>query len=102
MTFNERNVILKNEDYVGKVRIAFCDWLNYWVTTGVDSIEDEQIRNNTSLLITLALSNPEVYINKLAVLAISEQAVKEAVEITDINVSTAVTHLLATALPYLL
>ena len=102
MTFNERNTILKSEDYIGKVRIAFCDWLQYWATTGTDSIEDEQVKSNTSLLITLALSNPEVYVTKLANIVISEQAVKEAVEITDANVSTAVTHVLATALPYLL
>lgn len=102
MTYNERNEILMNFDYVGKVRIAFCDWLQYWATIGVDSIEDEQTRNNTDLLIKLALQNLEAYVNKLAILAISEQVIKEAVEITDSDVSTAVTHLLASALSYLL
>ena len=64
MTLNERNSILKSEDYIGKVRIAFCDWLQYWATTGVDNIEDEQVRENTDLFIKLALDNPENYINK--------------------------------------
>lgn len=102
MTLNERNTILKSEDYIGKVRIALCDWLNYWATMGTESIEDEQVRNNTNLFITLALSNPEAYITKLVTLTISESSVKDAVEITDTNVSTAVAHVLASALSYLL
>ena len=102
MTLNERNTILKSEDYIGKVRIALCDWLNYWATMGTESIEDEQVRNNTNLFITLALSNPEAYITKLVTLTISESSVKDAIEITDTNVSTAVAHVLASALSYLL
>ena len=102
MTLNERNTILKSEDYIGKVRIAFCDWLNYWATMGTDIIEDEEVRTNTNTFITFALSNPGIYITKLATLVISEQVIKEAVEITDVNVSTALAHVLATALPYLL
>lgn len=102
MTYNERDEILKNNEYLGKVRIALCDWLQYWATFGVDSIEDQQVRQNTDLFIKLALSNTESYVIKLAILAISESAIKDAEEVTDANVSTAVTHLLATALPYLL
>ena len=102
MTLNERNDILKDSNYMGKVRIAFCDWLEYWATSGTDSIEDEQLREHTNLLINLALSNHEVYVYKLALLAISEPAIKDAVEVTDANVTLAVTNLLATALQYLL
>lgn len=102
MTYNKRDEILKDNEYLGKVRIALCDWLQYWATSGVDSIEDEQVRENTDLFIKLALSNIESYVMKLAILAISESAIKNAEEVTDINVNTAVTHLLATALPYLL
>lgn len=102
MTYNERDEILKNNEYVGKVRIALCDWLQYWATSGVDSIEDEQVRENTDLFIKLALSSTETYVMKLAILAISESAIKDAEEVTDANVNIAVTHLLATALPYLI
>ena len=102
MTLNERNDILQSEEYVGKVRVAFCDWLEYWAVTGTESIEDAQVRENTNLLISLALSNPEAYVNKLAVLTIGEPAVKEAVEVTDANVAVAVSNILARALAYLL
>lgn len=102
MTYNERNEILKNSEYIGKVRIAFCDWLEYWSVNGTESIQDENLRSKTDLLITLALSNLEVYVNKLAVLAIAEPSVKDAVEVTDANVTTAITNLLANALQYLL
>ena len=102
MTFNERNNILKSEEYIGRVRIAFYDWLQYWATVGTENIQDEQIRENTNIFIKMALSNPEAYVNKLAVLSISETAVKEAIEITDVNVQSAIDHLLATALEFLL
>lgn len=102
MTYNERDEILKDNEYVGKVRIALCDWLQYWATNGVNSIEDQQVKENTDLFIKLALSSTEAYVSKLAILAISESAIKEAIEVTDANVNTAVTHLLATALPYLI
>ena len=28
MTFNERDNILKSEEYIGRIRIAFYDWLH--------------------------------------------------------------------------
>ena len=102
MTYNERDTILKDSEYVGKVRIAFCDWMEYWAVNGTASITDPDIRDRTDLLIKLALSNPEAYVNKLAILVISEPAVKDAVEVTDANVNTAVVNLLAHALEYLL
>lgn len=102
MTLNERNDILQSTEYIGKVRIAFCDWLEYWSVVGTSGIADETIRENTDMLIHLALSNPEAYVTKLAILAISEPAVRDAVEVTDANVSTAVTNLLTYALQYLL
>ena len=102
MTLNERNEILQSEEYIGKVRIAFCDWLEYWAVNGTGSIQDEQTREKTDLLIMLALSSQEAYVQKLAILAISEPVVKDAVEVTDANVSAAVTNLLTYALPYLI
>ena len=102
MTLNERDEILRSSDFTGKVRIAFCDWLEYWVVNGTETIEDDKLREDTNLLITLALSNQEFYVNKLAVLAISEPSVRDAVEITDANVSAAVVNLLSYALNYLI
>jgi hypothetical protein len=102
MTFTERDTILQNEDYIGRVRISFYDWLEYWSVTGTSSITDPDKREQTDLLIKMALDRPDNYVNKLAVLAISEPAVKDAVEVTDANVNTAVVNLLAHALPYLI
>lgn len=102
MTYNERNLILRNEDYIGKIRIALCDWVEYWAVLGTAGIEDPDLKELTDSFIKFHLSNPEVYVNKLAVLAISEPTVKDAVEVTDANVATAVTNLLAHALPYLI
>lgn len=102
MTYNERYEILNDPDYIGKIHIALCDWLNYWAINGTDSIEDLDLRETTDLFIKFCLSNLEVYASKVATLAISESAIKDAVEVTDANVNIAVTHLLATSLKYLL
>lgn len=102
MTYNERDNILKSTEYVGKVRIALMDWVNYWAVNGTESITDPDLREMTDQFIKSCLENSEAYVNKVAVLAISENSVKDAVEVTDANVSTAVTHLMATALGYIL
>lgn len=102
MTFSERNNLLYSGDYIGRVRIAFCDWLEYWAVTETSSIQDEELREMTETMIKESLSNLETYVTKLAALAISEPAVKDAVEVTDENVSTAVINLLASALPFLI
>lgn len=102
MTYNERNLVLQSEDFIGKVRIAMCDWVEYWAVNGTASIEDPELKEKTDNFITLALSNPDAYVRKLATLAIAEPAVKEAVEVTDLNVKTAVDSVLSHALDYLM
>ena len=100
MTYNERDSILKSTEFVGKVRIALMDWLNYWAVNGTGSITDPDLKELTDNFIKLCLDNPDAYVNKVAVLAISESTVMD--EPTDANVSTAVTHLMSTALGYIL
>jgi hypothetical protein len=102
MTYNERNLVLQSEDFIGKVRIAMCDWVEYWAVNGTASIEDPELKEKTDTFITLALSNPDAYVRKLATLVIAETAVKEAVEVTDLNVKTAVDDALSHALDYLM
>lgn len=102
MTYNERDNILKSTDFIGKVRIAENDWVNYWAVNGTESIEDPDLRELTDSFLKMYLENPNAYVNKIATLAISEASVKDAVEVTDANVSTAVTHLMSTALEYIL
>ena len=102
MNYTDRNDIYSDDKFVGQVRMALCDWVEYWAVTGTSSIDDPELRNLTDSFIRCAVSNIETYVSRLAVLVISEPAVKEAVEVTDANVNIAVTNLLARALPYLL
>jgi len=102
MTYNERDLLLKSTEFVGKVKIALADWVNYWAVNGTGSIEDPDLKQLTDSFIKVCLENPDAYVNKVATLAISESAVKDAVEVTDANVSTAVVHLMSTALEYIL
>jgi len=102
MTYNERITVLQSEDFIGKVKIAMCDWLEYWAVNGTGSIEDPDLKEKTDIFITSALVNPDAYVRKLSTLAISETAVKDAVEVTDLNVKTAVDSVLSHAIDYLL
>jgi len=102
MTYNERDTILKSTEFIGKVRIAENDWVNYWAVNGTGSIEDPDLRELTNNFLKLYLENPDAYVNKIATLAISESSVKDAVEVTDANVTTAVTHLMSSAINYLI
>lgn len=98
----DRNAILKSDEFIAQVRVALCDWVEYWAVTGTASITDETLREQTDAFINVFLFEPEKYVQKLAYLAISEPAVKDAIEVTDINVKTAVDQLMSRALPYLL
>ena len=102
MTYTDRNDLLKSDRFVGQVRIAFSDWLQYWAVNGTGSIEDPDLKQKTDMLIKMALNNPNAYVNKLATLAISEQSVKTASEVTDEDVQAAITDLLSNAIDYLM
>lgn len=102
MTYIERNTILQDDTFIARVRIAFCDWLNYWASNGTASIEDQDLRDKTDMLVGSAISNTEAFVKKIAVLVIAESSVKEAAEITDANVSSAVTSVMSHAIDYLL
>lgn len=102
MTYIERNSILNNENFIAQCQIALCDWVNYWAVNGTQSIEDENLREQTDRFLKLFITNPYAYTRKIATLAISEAVIKNAEEITDANVTTAVTNLLAHTLDFLM
>ena len=98
----DRNELLLSDNYKAMVRIAICDWLNYWAVNGTSTISDETLRANTDGFIRNFLYNPDMFVQKLAYLAISEPSVKDAVEVSDQNVSTAINNLLTYSLGYIL
>ena len=102
MTYIERNTVYQSEEFVAQVRMALADWINYWATNGTGSIEDQNLREKTDMYIKFCTSNIDNYTRSLATLVIGEPNIVEAEEITDAVVNTAVTHVLATALDYLI
>ena len=100
--YSDRNAILESDEFTAQVRIAVCDWCNYWAVNGTESIQDETLRELTDGFINVFLYDPERYTRKLTHLAISEPSVKDAVEVTDTNVSTAITNILSHALKYII
>ncbi len=101
MTLNERNDIFLTDEFVGKVRMALCDWLGYWANAGTASIADETLRRKTDDFITGTIYNLDSAVKRVSVLVIAEPAVRDAAEVTDENVRTALTNVLAHALNYL-
>ena len=102
MTFEERNQILNSPSFLAKCRIALCDWMEYWAINGVQTIEDPDLRAKTSDMIHYGLDNLDECASKIAVLAISDASIIEAVEPTDTVVRAAVTSIMSNALEYLM
>lgn len=102
MTYIERKQLLNSPDYIAQCTIALCDWVGYWAINGTDSIEDENLRNMTDNFISSYLQNSDEYVYKIAILAITEPSIKESANVTDQEVTAAVTHLMSTGLSYIL
>lgn len=102
MNFLERNEIFISEEFTSRCRIALCDWVNYWVNAGVESIESEELRDDTRLFCSFALSNLETYVRKITALVISQESIKNLQEVTDNDIRTAVTSIMSTGIKFLL
>ena len=100
--YSDRNDILKSSSFLAQISIAVCDWVNYWAINGTSIIQDQTQREQTDAFISVFLIKPDLFIQKIAYLAISEAPVKNAVEVTDQNVSDAVNTILSNAIAYLL
>ena len=103
MDYFDRNEILQSEKFKAQCRIALCDWVQYCVTTGTSIIEDQELKSLTETFLRVFLGNiSETFVDKIAHLAISEPSVLNSTNVTDLEVKTAVDHLMATSLQYLL
>lgn len=102
MNYKERNDLYITEDFIGRVRMALCDWLNYWAINGTFEIEDETTKQLTDNFITAAIFNLESIVRRVAVLVIAESSVKNAIEVSDANIQIAVVNILSHSLNYLI
>lgn len=102
MNYSDRNYIFVSDTFQAQCKIALTDWMNYWATNGTASIEDETLRKQTDDFLKFAIHNLDSYAKALSVLVIGEDSIKTDGEVTDAEVSAAVTHVLSTALEYLL
>ena len=102
MTLEERNTLLNSPSFHAKVRIALCDWMNYWVTAGTGSIQDETVRNNTDAFITMLIENIDECTEKVVVVAISDSNIVNSASPTDQEIKLAVDAITAHCLPYLM
>ena len=83
MNFIDRANLLNSTDFYNRCKIAICDWINYWVNAGTDSIENEILRDQTSTFCKFALANLDHYVNKIT-------AIPREIEIDGQKVSVAV------------
>ena len=102
MNYSDRNNVFVSPNFQAQCKIALTDWLNYWATNGTASIEDETLRDQTDNFLRFATHNLDTYARAISVLVIGEESIKADSEVTDAEVSAAVTHVLSTALGYLL
>ena len=102
MTLEERNTVLTSTSFIARIRVAFCDWIEYWAINGTSSIENENLRQQTERVVRSAIENLDIYTNKIAVLAISDANIVAANELTDELIRNAVTNIMSNALEYIL
>lgn len=102
MNFIERANLLNSTDFYNRCKIAICDWVNYWVNAGVDSIENETLRSQTSTFCQFALTNLDHYVNKITALVISQDNIKNLQEITDADILTAINGIMSNGIGTLL
>lgn len=102
MNFIDRANLLNTRDFYNRCKIAICDWINYWVNAGTDSIEDEILREQTSTFCKFALANLDHYVNKITALVISQENIKNLQEVTDTDILTAVNGIMSNGIDSLL
>ena len=102
MNFIERANLLNTEEFYNRCKIGLCDWVNYWVNTGLDSIEDETLKENTRNFCLFTLGNLDHYANKIAALVISQENIIGLQEITDNDIKTAINSIMAKGIDFLL
>ena len=102
MTLEERDTLLKSPSFYSKIRITLCDWMNYWVMAGTDSIQDETVKMNTEAFIRMIIENVDECTAKVVAFAISNEYIVNAEnEVTDLDIKNAVDMITAHCLPYL-
>ena len=103
MTLEERDTLLNSPSFHAKVRIALCDWLNYWAIAGTGSIQDPTIKMYTEAFMRMIIENVEECTEKVVVLAIADSNIVNAQnEPTDQNVKSAIDVIMANCLAYLM
>lgn len=83
------------------VQICLLDWLAYWTTNGIDTIEDPLLRTQTAAVIDMLLTDLNGITAKVAELAMGEEQIKTAAEPSESDINTAVVAIMATRLRWL-
>lgn len=102
MNLTQRSEILSSAEYQQKVKVALCDWVAYWASIGTESITDETLRGQTENMVRFSLGNIDHYSAKVAALVIADTDIKSATELTDVDISAAVTRVMASSITFLL
>ena len=101
MNSKERYSIYVSQDFDEKVSVSVIDWAHYWAENGTSEIEDETLRNQTEAAVRKILEAPHIVVGRVKTLVIGDDTVKEAEEITDAIVKTAVDHAFTRAISYI-
>lgn len=102
MTNQERYDYYNGGEFQKKVQMELVDWLSYWTSVGVDIIEDDTLKHQTTVAIQLLMNDLNGMTRKVALLALGEDVIKDAALLpTDENIRTAVTAIMSTRLRWL-
>lgn len=102
MTYTEREQVYNSSNVLPRVKVALCDWMNYWAVNGTDSIEDGTLKAKTEEFIRLGVEDPWKYAERISVIMMGSPTIKEASEITDLMIKTELDTVMSTAMDYIM
>lgn len=104
----EKIRLYKSQDYYDRVEMQLFQWLNYWVSVGVEEITDpdpekqEKLRSDTSKVMDMLLVNPDRVVKKVMILAIQHETMGLIAEITEPDLKNIIDNIMSRNLSFII
>ena len=102
MSYIEREQRYNESNVSVRVKVALCDWMNYWAINGTEAITDETLRLKTENFIHLGIENPQLYADRISIILLGDPTFASATEITDQMIQNGVTSVMSNAMDYIM
>ena len=102
MSYIERELLYNASNAGIRIKVALCDWMNYWAINGTSAITDETLRAKTENFIHMGIENPQLYADRISVILMGDPTFAAASEITDQMIQNGVSSVMTNAMDYII